>query len=204
MVRGRLHASKTVPFDEPRFGSRHIRHSRGAEGRRGIGPWTRQGNGRALVPADGARRLDLLHGGRGYKRSGGHRSGAPGGSALHLAAERPQGRGSVQRSAEIKRGASADRAEQDRHQRRRQRDRRVVDRRRVAISPRQRRSRIRAIPRLYSSPARPRTSRGGAASMRSGKCGVSGSLSLMLTFAAQRPASQNPAHARPRLLFGAR
>jgi hypothetical protein len=70
---------------------------------------------------------------------------APGGSALHLAAERPEGRGSVQRGVEIKRGASADRAEQDRHQRRRKRDRHVADRCRVAIGPRQRRSCIRAI-----------------------------------------------------------
>jgi hypothetical protein len=93
-------------------------------------PRTRQGNGRALVSSDGARHFDLLHGGRGHQGSRGHRSGAPRGSALHLGAERPQSRGHVQRGAEIKRGASADRAEQGRHQRRRQGDRRVVDRRR--------------------------------------------------------------------------
>ena len=79
-------------------------------------------------------------------------------------------------NAALKSSEGQARVEQNktRHQRRRQGDRRVVDRRRLAAGPRQRRSRVRAILDLARSRARPRTSRGGAASMRSGKCGASG------------------------------
>ena len=61
--------------------------------------------------------------------------------------------------------------EQDGDQRRRQRDRRIVDRRRLAAGSRQRRPCVRPIIDLARG-SRRRTSRGGAASMRSGKCGA--------------------------------
>ena len=68
---------------------------------------------------------------------GRHRSGAPRDSAMFVAIERPESRGSVQCGAQVERGPSAGRAKQDRHRQRRQRDRRVVDRRRLAAGPRQ-------------------------------------------------------------------
>ena len=106
--------------------SRQIRC--GARAERGCPsrPYPCQRTRRAVVPYDGARLFNILHGGWSHEGPDSRFSGAPRGSTVFLTIDRPTGCRRVQRGSQINRRASAGRTAQEGHQRRCQRDRRVV------------------------------------------------------------------------------